>query len=95
MGKLSERHAIDLLRESVAMTATAMAERQAGLNWLDSQWGEDYYLAVTAAGWVAKRLDNGNSLVADSPGKLHTLIASDQGAVPVACVLSGSVEDGR
>ncbi|HEY0786464.1 MAG TPA: hypothetical protein VGD62_11370 [Acidobacteriaceae bacterium] len=57
----------------------AVVDRQAGLNWLDSQWGEAYDLAVTAAGWVAKRLDNGNALVADSPGKLQTLIAADQG----------------
>ena len=77
------------------MTAAAAANRQAGLNWLDSQWGGVYDLAVTAAGWVAKRLDNGNALVADSPRKLHTLIAADQGVAPVACALSGSEEDGR
>jgi hypothetical protein len=77
------------------MTATAAADRQAGLNWLDSQWGEVYDLAVTAAGWVAKRLDNGNALLADDPRKLHMLIAADQGAAPVACVLSGSAEDRR
>jgi hypothetical protein len=77
------------------MTATAVADRQAGLNWLDSQWGEDYDLAVTTAGWVAKRLDNGNALVADSPGKLHTLIAADQGVAPVKCAIFRPVEDGR
>jgi hypothetical protein len=77
------------------MTATAVAKRQAGLNWLDAQWGEDYDLAVTAAGWVAKRLDNGNALVADSPGKLHVIIAADQGKAPIACALFGSAEDGR
>ena len=77
------------------MTATAVADRQAGLNWLDSQWGEAYDLAVTAAGWVAKRLDNGNALMADSAGKLHTLIAADHGESPVRCVISASVEDGR
>jgi hypothetical protein len=44
------------------------ADRQAALNWLDLQWGQDYDLAVTTAGWVAKRLDNGNALVADGPG---------------------------
>ena len=43
-------------------------ERQAALDWLDGCWGEDYDLAVTAAGWVAKRLDNGRALVADNPG---------------------------
>jgi hypothetical protein len=77
------------------MTATAVEDRQAGLNWLDSQWGEVYDLAVTAAGWVAKRLDNGNALVAGSPGKLHTLIAADQGAASVKCAVFRSVEDGR
>jgi hypothetical protein len=77
------------------MTATATTDRQAGLNWLDSQWGEDYDLAVTAAGWVAKRLDNGNALVADSPRKLHTLISADQGAEHVACAFFRSVGDGR
>ena len=77
------------------MTATAMANRQAGLNWLDAQWGEVYDLAVTAAGWVAKRLENGNALVADSPGKLQALIASDQGAGRVTRVVSGSAEDER
>jgi hypothetical protein len=77
------------------MTATAAADRQAGLNWLDSQWGEVYDLAVTAAGWVAKRLDNGNALLADDPRKLHMLIAADEGTAPVACVLSGSAEDRR
>jgi hypothetical protein len=77
------------------MTATAVADRQAGLNWLDSQWGEAYDLAVTAAGWVAKRLDNGSALVADGPRKLHTLIAADQGLTPLACAIPGSVEDAR
>jgi hypothetical protein len=77
------------------MTATAVGDRQAGLNWLDSQWGEGYDLAVTAAGWIAKRLDNGNALVADSPGKLHTLIAEDQRVVPVACAIFSPVGNGR
>ena len=79
----------------MSMTATAIADRRAELNWLDSQWGEAYDLAVTAAGWVAKRLDNGNALVADSPGKLHALIASDHGEGRVRCVVSGSIEDER
>jgi hypothetical protein len=77
------------------MTATAVADRQAGLNWLDSQWGEAYDLAVTAAGWVAKRLDNGSALVADGPSKLHTLIAADQRAAPVTCALFRPVGDER
>jgi hypothetical protein len=71
------------------MTSTAVTQ----LNWLDSQWGEDYDLAVTAAGWAAKRLDSGNALVADSPGKLQALIASDQSDRRVRCVVSGAIED--
>jgi hypothetical protein len=55
------------------------AYRQADLDELDEHWGEDYDLAVTAAGWVAKRLDNGRALVAANPGKLHMLIAADSG----------------
>jgi hypothetical protein len=58
--------------------------RQAELDELDEHWGEDYDLAVTPAGWVAKRLDNGRALVAANPGKLHMLIAADSGASPVA-----------
>ena len=77
------------------MTVTTVADRQAGLNWLDVQWGEMYDLAVTAAGWVAKRLDNGNALVADGPGKLHLLIAMDQGVATISCALSWPAEDGQ
>lgn len=55
------------------------AYRLAELDKLDGRWGEDYDLAVTAAGWVAKRLDNGRALVAANPGKLHMLIAADSG----------------
>jgi hypothetical protein len=53
--------------------------RQAELDKLDQLWGGDYDLAVTSAGWVAKRLDNGRALVAANPGKLHMLIAADAG----------------
>lgn len=77
------------------MAATVVADRQAGLNWLDAQWGHSYDLAVTPAGWVAKRLDNGNALVAASSGKLHKLIATDQGMVPARCALFSPAEDGR
>ena len=56
------------------------AYRQAELDELDEHWGEDYDLAVTSAGWVAKRLDNGRALVAANPGKLRTLIAADSAA---------------
>jgi hypothetical protein len=58
--------------------------RQAELDKLDQLWGEDYDLAVTAAGWVAKRLDNGRALVAANPGKLHALIAADNGTLQVS-----------
>ena len=58
------------------------AYRRAELDELDENWGEDYDLAVTSAGWVAKRLDNGRSLVANSPGKFQTLIAADNSASP-------------
>lgn len=57
--------------------------RQSELDDLDQRWGEAYDLAFTAAGWVAKRLDNGQALVAANPGKLHMLIAADNAASPV------------
>jgi hypothetical protein len=58
--------------------------QQSELDKLDQLWGEDYDLAVTRAGWVAKRLDNGQALVATNPGKLHTLIAADNGLLQVS-----------
>ena len=36
---------------------------------------------MTRDGWVPKRLDNGRSLAAASPGELHALITAD-GAAP-------------
>ena len=60
------------------------AYQQAELDRLDRLWGEDYDLAVTRAGWVAKRLDNGRALVAANPGKLHTLIAADHRTLQVS-----------
>jgi hypothetical protein len=60
------------------------AYQQAELDRLDRLWGEDYDLAVTSAGWVAKRLDNGRALVAANPGKLHTLIAADHGRLQIS-----------
>ena len=66
---------------------TAEAEtrkaREAALNDLDWNWGEAYDLAVTAAGWVAMRLDTGRFLLASSPGELRALIVADYAAVPV------------
>ncbi len=68
------------------MTATAEVRkaRQAALDDLDWHWGESYDLAVTRAGWVAKRLDNNRALVAASPEELQALILADHAAEPVA-----------
>ena len=60
------------------------AYQQAELDRLDRLWGEDYDLAVTRAGWVAKRLENGRALVAANPGNLHTLIAADHGLLQIS-----------
>ncbi len=67
------------------MTADAEMRkaREAALNDLDRDWGQTYDLAVTAAGWVAMRLDTGRFLVAASPGELRALIVADYAAVPV------------
>jgi hypothetical protein len=59
-------------------------ERQRHLNLLDYHWGEVYDLAVTRAGWVAKRLDNNRALVADGPEGLRELIIEDYAAEPVS-----------
>jgi hypothetical protein len=68
------------------MTAAAelRTARNAALNDLDFRWGEVCDLAVTRAGWVAKRLDNGRALVADSPEELLELIRADYEAEPVS-----------
>jgi hypothetical protein len=58
--------------------------QQAELGKLDQLWGDEYDLAVTSAGWVAKRIDNGRALVAANPGELHTLIAADNGLLQVS-----------
>jgi hypothetical protein len=42
-----------------------------------------YNLAVTRDGWIAKRLDNNRSLVAESPVELCVLITADYAAGPV------------
>jgi hypothetical protein len=67
------------------MTATAQTRkaRITALHDLDRTWGEGYDLAITRAGWVAKRLDNGRPLTAASPGELHDLITADCAAEPV------------
>jgi hypothetical protein len=56
----------------------------AALDDLDWHWGQVYDLAVTRAGWVAKRLDNNRALVADSPEGLRELIWADYAAEPVS-----------
>jgi hypothetical protein len=60
--------------------------QHSALEHLDERWGETYDLAVTRASWVAKRLDNGRSLVASGPDELRGLIMADYDAqlVPVA-----------
>jgi hypothetical protein len=66
------------------MTITmATQSRMDALDVLDFHWGAAYDLAVTRAGWVAKRLDNGRPLVAASPGELRDLIIGDYTAQPV------------
>jgi hypothetical protein len=56
--------------------------RDATINDLDGQSGEACDRAVTAAGWVAMRLDTGRFLVAGSPGELRALIVADCAAGP-------------
>ena len=70
-------------------TMAAQRARAAALNDLDGRWGETYDLAVTGDGWVAKRLDNGRSLVAASPAELRALIVADYAATPVPRHLPG------
>jgi hypothetical protein len=60
-----------------------MKTDRAALNDLDYHWGEVFDLAVTRAGWVAKRLDNGHALVASGPDGLRGLILADYSAQPV------------
>jgi hypothetical protein len=68
----------------LTITMKITAEQAARLRDLDWQWGEVYDLAVTRAGWVAKRLDNDRALVADSPEGLRELIWADYAAEPVS-----------
>jgi hypothetical protein len=69
------------------MTMTMKADPGA-LHDLDHHWGEAYDIAVTRAGWVAKRLDNGRALVASGPDGLRQQIWADYGAEPVPRDLS-------
>jgi len=68
----------------MATAAPVRKARAAALDDLDGRWGEAYDLAVTRAGWVAKRLDNNRALLAGSPGELGALILADDTAGPVA-----------
>jgi hypothetical protein len=68
------------------MTATPKAARDAALRDLDTCYGEAYDLAVTRAGWIAKRLDSNRAMVAVSPEKLRQKIEAD---------VSGSGSDDR
>lgn len=61
-----------------------MKADQAALRDLDHHWGEAYDIALTRAGWVAKRLDNGRALVASAPDGLRDLITADYCARAVA-----------
>ena len=62
------------------MTIMMKAARATALRDLDSRYGQAYDLAVTRAGWVAKRLDDNRALVADSPEELRRKIEADAGA---------------
>jgi hypothetical protein len=64
------------------MTIMTRAARDAALHDLDSCYGEAYDLAITRAGWVAKRLDNNRALVAGSPEELRRKIEADVGSGP-------------
>ena len=50
------------------MAVTIQAAQDAPLADLDARYGQAYDLAVTRAGWVAKRLDDNRALVAASFG---------------------------
>jgi hypothetical protein len=49
---------------------------RAALDALDRRWGESYDLAITPDGrWLARRLDDGATLTAATPGELGGLLA--------------------
>jgi hypothetical protein len=56
----------------------------AALDELSRQWGATYDIAVTRAGWVAKRLNNGRPLAARDPDGLRELITADSAAEPAS-----------
>lgn len=57
-----------------------MPAGQTALRDLDERWGEAYDIAITRAGWIAKRLDDGRPLVASGPEGLCELIRADDTA---------------
>jgi hypothetical protein len=59
-------------------------QAQQALDELSWHWGAAYDMAVTRAGWVAKRLDNGRPLTARDPDGLRELITADYNAEPVS-----------
>jgi hypothetical protein len=65
------------------MQTMEMTMSESALQDLDFHWGEAYDLAVTCAGWVAKRLDNGRALLAIGPDSLRQQIRADYSAEPV------------
>ena len=73
----------------MAAMEEAKKARAAALDDLDRHWGQAYDLAVTRDGWVAKRLDNGRSLAAASPGELGALITADAAAPVPRALLAG------
>lgn len=62
---------------------TADRDELHALDQLDFDWGEVYELAITRAGWVAKRTDNLRALVAATPSELRVKILADYQAEPV------------
>jgi hypothetical protein len=64
-------------------TLSAQAARIAALRDLDFHWGGAYAIAAGSDGWVARRLDDGEPLVAGSPEELRALIVADYSAQPV------------
>ncbi len=64
-------------------TRNARAARNAAVRDLDFHWGGAYAIAVGDDGWVARRLDDGQPLVASSPEELRALIVADYSAQPV------------
>jgi hypothetical protein len=64
-------------------TPALRAAHNAALDDLDYHWGEVYDLAVTPGGWIARRLDNNRSFMAETPDELRALIRADYAAEPV------------